>query len=98
MAVGRVGELEPQGLGVLARLLYARFRSQACLLGLDNSQRKVTPVEQDVVGTALLAALHLSTSREDTAVGEGALLANGERRGRPTSLNDLRSDQFPAGI
>ena len=78
MPIGGIRKLQPQGLGVLARLLNAVLSQQTGFFGLDDGQGKVTAIEEDVVGTALLAAPDLATGDEDAAVGEAALLADGE--------------------
>jgi hypothetical protein len=78
MPVRGVRKLQPQGLGVVARLLNTVLSGQTGFLGLDNGQGKVTAIEEDVVGTALLAASNLATCDEDAAVGEAALLTDGE--------------------
>jgi hypothetical protein len=78
MPVRGVRKLQPQCLGVLACLLNTVLSRQTGFLGLDDGQGKVTAIEEDVVCTALLAASNLATSDEDAAVGEGALLTDGE--------------------
>jgi hypothetical protein len=78
MPIRGIRKLQPQGLGVFARLLNTVLSRQTGFLGLDDGQGKITAIEEDVVGTALLAASNLATCHEDAAVGEAALLTDGE--------------------
>ena len=98
VAVGGIGELEAEDLGVLFGLLHARFCRQPQLLRFHDGQWIVAPVVQKVIGTFLLATAHAAAGDDDAAIGEGALLADHVRRAAPSGINQLGGDQLPTGV
>ena len=98
VAVGGIGELEAENLGVLSGLLHPGFRRQPQFLGLHDGQWIVAPVVQQVVRTFLPATAHATAGDDDAAIGEGALLADHVRRAAPSGLHQLWRDQLPTGV
>ena len=76
VAVGGVGEFEPQDLGVVLGLLEAVAGFLVDGLCFDDRKREVAAVLQEVVGTLLRTAGRFCSGDHDAAVGEALLLAD----------------------
>ena len=76
VAVGAVGKRHVEDLGVFERLLHAGADGVVVVLGLDDGERDVRLVEEDVVGLLGLAALDGLAADDDAALGEVDLLAD----------------------
>ena len=96
MAVGGVGELQAQNLGILLGLLEAGTGLLVFRLGFNNSNRKITPVPQQIVSTLLLLPGGSITRNDNTAVGEALLFA--DLIVVPSRSIELRENVFPASI
>ncbi len=90
IAVGAVGERNVEDLGVFERLLHAGADGVVVVLGLDDGDRDVRLVEEDVVGLLGLAALDRLAANDDAALGEVDLLAN---LGHHVPLAAVRADE-----
>ncbi len=90
VAVGAVGEGNIEDLGVVQRLLHAGADGVVVVLGLDDGERDVGLVEEDVVGLLGVAALHRLAANDDPALGEVDLLAD---LGHQVPLVAIRADQ-----
>jgi hypothetical protein len=98
VAVGGVGELETEHLGVRLCLLHAvRGRLVGCL-GFDHGERKIASVAQQVVDAPWRLANEACASRDDPAIGDGSLLGNGVRIVVPARLLEQGNDELPAGV
>ena len=76
VAVGAVGERDIEHLGVLERLLHAVADGVVVVLGLDDGEREVRLVEQDVVGLLRLPASDRLAANDDAALGEVGFLTD----------------------
>ena len=78
VAVGGVGELQAQDLGVVLGLLQALAGRLVAGLGLDDGDGEITGVAQQIVGPLLRAAANpLARRNDDPAIGERVLLGDG---------------------
>ena len=66
--------------GVIERLLHSVADAVGVVLGLDQRQRNVRLVIEDVVGAFRLAARNQLAAHDDPALGEADLLADLQRR------------------
>ena len=98
VAVGGIGELEAQDLGVVLGLLQPLARRLVLGLGLDHGDGEVAGVAQEVVGPLLRAAADLLADDDDAAVGEGLLLGEGVRLVVPAGFDELGQDVLTAGV
>ena len=76
VAVGAEGERHVEDLGVVERLLHAGADGVVVVLGLDDGERDVRLVVEEVVGLLRFAALDRLAADDDPALGEVDLLAN----------------------
>ena len=76
VAVRREDERDVEGLGVVERLLHAVADAVGVVLGLDQRERDVRLVVEDVVRPLGLAACDQLAAHDDAALGEADLLAN----------------------
>jgi hypothetical protein len=76
IAVGREDEWDLKRLGILQGLLHARADAVAVLLGLDQGDRNVRLIVENVVGSLGLAPRDELASDDDPTAGECDLLAN----------------------
>ena len=83
VAVGGEDERDVERLGVLERLLHAVADGVVVVLGLDDGERDVRLVVEDVVGALGLAARDQLAADDDPALGEADLLAD-LRHARPS--------------
>ena len=77
VAVGRVGEFEPEDFGVRLGLLQPLARGGVGRLGFDDRDSHVGAIAQDIVGALAGPAMTAATSHEDAAVGERDLFVQG---------------------
>ena len=90
VAVGAVGERHVENLGVFERLLHAGADRVVVVLGLDDGDRDVRLVVEDVVGLLGFAALDRLAADDDPALGEVGLLAD---LGHHVPLAAVRADE-----
>ena len=76
MAVGCVGSLQAEDFGVVLGLLEAFAGRRVCRLGLDDGNRSVGPVAQDIVSSLARTAATSSSHYDNTAVSERDLLVD----------------------
>ena len=98
VAVGCIRERKAEDLRVVLGLLKSIARGQVAGLGLDDAERHVGPVAEQVVGSLARPATRTGPGDDDATVGEGHLLAQAMRLVVPTSLLQLWDDQPTAGI
>ena len=98
VAVGRVGELEAEDLGIVLGLLQALARGLVLGLGLDHGNGDVGGVAEDVVGALAWAAARLLAGHDDAPVGERALRVDAVRFVLPPGRLELRLDVQAASI
>src|SRR6185436_15674135 len=67
-------------------------------LRLDDRDRIVGPIAQDVVGTLLPAAPRLASDEDHSTIGEGALFVYGVRRALPACRLQARNNEFSASV
>ena len=105
VAVGAVGEGHVENLGVFERLLHAGADGVVVVLGLDDGDRDVRLVVEEVVGLLGFAALDRLAADDDAALGEVDLLAKlghhvplaavgADERGRDELGADVRFGEF----
>ncbi len=92
LPVGRVGELEPQHLGVGLGLLQPGGGGAVGGLGLDDGERKIASVAQQIVHTLRRLADEPLAHRDDPAIRDGPLLGDGMRLLVPASGLQPRHD------
>ena len=85
VAVAADGERHVERLGIVQPLLHAVADGVVVVLGLDDGDRQVGGVVEDVVGALLLAARVQLATHDDAALGEGDFLPylRGEIPARP---------------
>ena len=98
VAVGRVGELEAEDLGVVLGLLEALARRLVLGLGLDHGDGDVGGVAEDVVGALAGATACLLAGDDDASVGEGALRVDPVGLVLPAGRLELRLDVQATGV
>ena len=76
VAVGGKHERNVQGFGVAQCLLHAVAGGVGVVLGLDQGDRDVGLVVEDVVGPLALAPADQFAAHDDAALGEAHLLAD----------------------
>jgi len=97
-AVRRVGEREPERLGVVTRLLEAVSGMPVAGLRLDDGNGEVAPIPEEVVGALAPSAAGPAAGEHDAAVGEGALLFDCVRRLLPARPLEHGNDELAAGV
>ena len=97
-AVGGVGELEAEDLGVVLGLLQAIAGRPEAGLRFHHRDGKIWPIAQQVVRPLLPAAPSLATGKDNPTVRERALLVHGVRGRVPARGLQPGNDEFPAGI
>ena len=97
-AIGGIRELQAEDFGIFLGLLKTLRRMPVAGLGLDNRDREVRIVSEEVVRALLLAAAGLAADKDDPAVGEGSLLVDGMGTIIPACSLQLRDDELPTGI
>ena len=80
IAVGGKHKGDVQGAGIAEGLLHSVADAVVVVLGLDDRDRDVGLVIEDVVGPLGLAARDELAANDDPAVGEGDLLADLQHR------------------
>ena len=97
VAVGGEDEGDIEGCGVIEAPAACRRRRVVVVLGLDEGDRDVGLVVEDVVGAFGLAAGDQLAADDDPALGEADLLAN---LGHliPARLLDGRGDELGADV
>jgi len=90
VTIGAVGEGHIQYFGVLEGLLHAIADRVVVILGLDDGQRDVGFVEEQIVRLLRLPPLHGLAADDDAAFGEISLLAD---LGHHVPLAAVYSDQ-----
>ena len=95
-AVGGIGELEIEHLGVILGLLESGGEGLVEGLGLDDRQHGAGLVPQKVVRALGGMPPNLGPRDHDAAIGEGALLEN--LLVGPTRGVQLGHDEFPASV
>ena len=97
VAVGGVDERDVEGLGVVQRLLHPGTHRVGVGLGLDDREREVGLVEQDVVRPLLLPPLVDRPALDDPSVRERDLLTHLPHPVPPGAL-DGRGDKLGADV
>lgn len=98
MAVAGVSKTQTQHLGIVARLLHAILRGSKAGLRLDNCNRVIGPIAQDVVSALLLAAAWLATDEHHATIGESTLFLDRTRRIVPAGSLQAGDNQLATGI
>ena len=98
VAVGAVGERDVERLGVLERLLHAVADGVVVVLGLDDGERDVRLVEEDVVGLLRLAPRDGLAADDDPALGEVVLLEDLASSGPTCGRHDRGGDELGADV
>jgi hypothetical protein len=96
VAVGRVGELEIEDLGVVLGLLQTVVGFLVRGLCLDDGQHQVRAVTEQVVGALLWPAASRRARHDDPAIRERLLLANPVVV--PAGRVERGEDVLPTGI
>src|SRR5882724_4423801 len=96
MAVGGIGELESEDLGVLFGLLQTVARILVDGLCLYNREREVAPVFEEIVGSFLGASGWFVARNNDTAIRKAPLFA--DLVVVPARSVELREDEFATGV
>lgn len=76
VAVGTVGERDIEDLGVFERLLHAAAHRVVVVFGLDDAEREVRAVKEEVIGLLCLPSLDGLAADQDPALREIDLLAD----------------------
>ncbi|WP_242467370.1 hypothetical protein [Thiocapsa imhoffii] len=98
MSIRGIGELEVAKLGGAFRLLESGTIGRTLGLGLDHRDRKITGVEQNIIGALAIAANGLAGDDLDPPIREGLLLGDQMGRILPAGFAQSRRDEYPAGI
>ena len=98
MTVGAVGELEAEHLGIVLRLLHCICRRLVGDLRLDDRERKVARVAEQIVHALRRLADEPFAHRHDAAIGDRALLSDGVRLVVPAGRCELGDDVLAAGV
>ena len=96
VAVRRVGELQPENLGIFLGLLEAIAGGSVRCLRLDHSDGKIPAVAEQIIRAFLRAADRPISDEHDAAIGEALLLA--DLRVFPTRAVQLRENIRPACV
>lgn len=98
LVLGGVGEFQAEHFGVLFRLLHGGGAVDRFLLRLDHGDGKIPAGEEQIVGPLRRAADVAFSTRDDAAVGDGPLFANGMRVVFPSGPLEGGHGEFPAGV
>ena len=98
LPVGRVRELQPEHRRVVLRLLETVGRNLVGGLGLDDGEREVARVAQQVVHALGWPADEPLARRHDAPVGDRALLGNRVRLDLPARSLQLGDDELSTGV
>ncbi len=96
--VGGIGELQPQHLGIVLRLLEAVGGGLVAWFRLDDGEREITRVAQEVVDAPGRFADEPPAGRDDPSVGDRSLLGDGVRLAVPPRGQKARQDELAAGV
>ena len=97
VAVGRKHERDVERRGVVESLLHAVADAVVVVLGLDQRDRDVGLVVEDVVGTLGFASGDQLAANDDAALGEADLLAD-LHHFIPARLLNGRGDELGADV
>lgn len=97
-AVGGVGELEAENLGVLFGLLQSVAGRFVCRFSFDHSDQKVAGEAPQVIGALLWTAIHSIARDHNAAIGEGLLLVERMRLPVPARFIEFGQNVRTASI
>ncbi len=97
-AVGGIGELEAEDLGVVLRLLETVASGFAIGLGLDDGEGEVASVAEKEIGELLLEPARNARRDDDPAIGERGLFAVRTGKRVPSGCFEPGTDQLSAGV